>query len=604
MNKLLFTVLFGAVLSVLFVLPVQAVQPEVKVRDEAYSAKFISQSLSDPIMIEAGSTKTVNIKFKNVGTATWDAKSTKYISAYTMEPRDRKSEFVGDGWISAKQTAKIVGTVKPGAIGELKIDLVAPSKIGEYVEKFYLAAENYSWVKGGYFFLKIKVIAPSKPVVVEPKKETAPSVLGKYEANLFGISPQKIDINGGDEFLLVSLWQNTGKNTWPNYSLTDADAVDSAPSIFFDSSWKSHNIILSNNSELAPGSSFRAETRVRAPVKKGKYVLRLKMIVDGEGASSAKAIQTVEINVLNDAPNVGEQADVFVPRLASEPKIRVGVWKPTDSVQMSSADDCNVYDGATLVGTLPKGATAVLSYSDDKYRFWWGSLNFETSNYIRIEPINDWHTVFTLYNYDHKVSWKGAVNFNQYRGALEYRLSEKGTMYIINEVLFEDYIAGISETSSGAPIEFIKANLVAARSYAYYVKEHTDKHDSRYFDVVGTTGDQLYLGYQSEVLMPRVVLAQQETRGMMVTYDDKIVITPYFGNSNGWTRSYVAAWGGSSKPWLMPVKANYDAGRTRLGHGVGMSQRDCALRAEKEGLDYISLLKYYYTGVEVERIYN
>jgi peptidoglycan hydrolase-like amidase len=35
-----------------------------------------------------------------------------------------------------------------------------------------------------------------------------------------------------------------------------------------------------------------------------------------------------------------------------------------------------------------------------------------------------------------------------------------------------------------------------------------------------------------------------------------------------------------------------------------MSQRDCAIRAEKEGLDYILLLKYYYTGVEVERIYN
>ena len=35
-----------------------------------------------------------------------------------------------------------------------------------------------------------------------------------------------------------------------------------------------------------------------------------------------------------------------------------------------------------------------------------------------------------------------------------------------------------------------------------------------------------------------------------------------------------------------------------------MSQRDAALRAEKEGLTWQELLKYYYTGIEIEKIYN
>lgn len=295
----------------------------------------------------------------------------------------------------------------------------------------------------------------------------------------------------------------------------------------------------------------------------------------------------------------------FIPRLSEEPKIRVGVWKPQTQVQfVSFEDDYKIFDGDKEVGVLAKKYIGVLNYADGVYSFSGGGVNFTTNNFIRLEPMTSWHSVFSLYNYEHFVGWKGKDNFNKYRGALEYRLSENGTIYAINDVLFEDYIAGIAETSSGAPLEFIKANLVAARSYAYHTKEDTNKHDSRYFDVVSTTGDQLYFGVVSEELMPRVVEAASSTRGMMITYDGNIVTAPYFGNSNGWTKSYTSVWGGTKRPWLVPVKANYDAGRRRLGHGVGMSQRDCAIRAKKEGLDYIALLKYYYTGVEVERIYN
>ncbi len=575
--------------AIFLVLPVYAAGPEVKIRDaDGFSAKFVSQSAIDPIVMEAGSVKTVVIKFKNTGTATWNGGSAKYISAYTMEPRERASVFRGDDWVSSKQTDKINGVVKPGSTGELIINLQAPAKAGEYTEKFYLAAENYSWVNGGYFFLKIKV-TPAKVVVSEKKPETVEVVGKERGVNLTGLNAKKFTVEGGADISLITIWRNAGKDAWNDVKLVNASSGD---------------IISQNNNKIAVGDGVRFDSVIKAPAKKGQYQMQYRLKVDGEDTGDKQSVLVVDIEVISDALATNNQVATPIPMLAEEPKIRVGIWKPTDSVQLSSADDCNVFDGATLMGVMPKGTTGVLSYADGKYRFWQGSLNFETTNYIRIEPINDWRAVFTLYNYDHKVSWKGPMNFNKYRGAIEYRMSEKGTMYVINEVLFEDYIAGISETSSGAPLEFIKANLVAARSYAYYIKENTDKHDSRYFDVVGTTGDQLYLGYQSEVLMPRVVQAQQETRGMMVIYDGKIVITPYFGNSNGWTRSYVSAWGGSPRSWLVPVLASYDKGRARLGHGVGMSQRDCALRAEKEGLDYISLVKYYYTGVEVEKIYN
>ena len=90
----------------------------------------------------------------------------------------------------------------------------------------------------------------------------------------------------------------------------------------------------------------------------------------------------------------------------------------------------------------------------------------------------------------------------------------------------------------------------------------------------------------------------------MVTYDSEIVSTPYFGNSNGYTRSWSAVWGGSNKPWLVPVRAHYDAGRAQFGHGVGMSQRDASLRAENEGAVWSDLLTYYYTDTVLERAYQ
>ena len=60
------------------------------------------------------------------------------------------------------------------------------------------------------------------------------------------------------------------------------------------------------------------------------------------------------------------------------------------------------------------------------------------------------------------------------------------------------------------------------------------------------------------------------------------------------------------KPWLVAVKTNYDCarGRQKNGHGVGMSQLDASARAKEEGIDHVALVKYYYTGVEVERVYE
>ena len=63
-TTILSRLVIGAFVSTLFCLllaiPANAKQPQVKVRDSAYSARFVSQSEPDPIKIEAGTTKTRN----------------------------------------------------------------------------------------------------------------------------------------------------------------------------------------------------------------------------------------------------------------------------------------------------------------------------------------------------------------------------------------------------------------------------------------------------------------------------------------------------------------------------------------------------------------
>ena len=144
---------------------------------------------------------------------------------------------------------------------------------------------------------------------------------------------------------------------------------------------------------------------------------------------------------------------------------------------------------------------------------------------------------------------------------------------------------------------------MAQRSYAYSTIR-ADKYGV--FDVVATTGDQLYLGQKNEEIMPNYVVGVKDTRGAMATYNGEVVTTPYYAHAVCRTYSWAEKWGGAIKPWLVSVKTNYDCKNysAMLGHGVGMSQMDASVRAKVEGIGWQDLVKYYYTGVEIERIYE
>src|SRR3954452_12089058 len=140
-----------------------------------------------------------------------------------------------------------------------------------------------------------------------------------------------------------------------------------------------------------------------------------------------------------------------------------------------------------------------------------------------------------------------------YRGALELRPAPGG-VNAINAVDLEDYVQGVvpAESPSTWPIEALKAQAVAARTYAATTGKGGDGWD-QYPD----TRSQVYGGVFSET--PATNEATQETSGQLVTYEGTPVVTFFFSTSGGRTENVEnTPLGTEPEPWLRSVDDPYD----------------------------------------------
>ncbi|MDO9509831.1 MAG: SpoIID/LytB domain-containing protein, partial [Candidatus Magasanikbacteria bacterium] len=437
-------------------------------------------------------------------------------------------------------------------------------------------------------------------------QDEAEKISKEYKTNLSAMTAYKITATGGEHVRFLVMYTNIGTLKWDNYLWQEAGSTGvstgSTKISIADSSWLSPVKIFQGATSVTPQKTIRVEFYFRAPKTKGEYVARFQLTANNHTLDGGTL--EIPITVIQDAPYNYQEPTFNNSRvLVNEPNTRIGLYKVTEDVRFKSEFSYEVYAGNVLQGTLLGGEIATIKYSGENYYFNSPSLNFTTTTYLRLVPY-DINNYFTLLDYERFVSWKGNKNFNMYRGIMEYKYSPKSDVpYVINELPLDSYIAGIAETSNGAAMEYIKAILVAARSYAYYHLNNGVPVAERTFDLYATTADQLYLGYNSEVLMPRVVQAARATTGEMVTFNSQPVVTPYFGHSDGKTRTWKEVWGGTNKDWIQPVVCLYDQGQSMFGHGVGMSAWDASQRADKDGWTYEQLLKYYYSGIQVEKVY-
>lgn len=325
-------------------------------------------------------------------------------------------------------------------------------------------------------------------------------------------------------------------------------------------------------------------------------------------AQNDAASSTVELGLVTSTTDVVSTTEEIFYEVKTdrepveEPNIRVGLLKTMDIVNFKSEIDYEVYSGDEIVGLLSANEEAKISYKKGKYFLISESLDLESEVFWKLVPVED-GGVFEFPGCKRNIYGR-KIFYCSYRGSLEYRYSPKSKMpYLINELSLEDYMKGIAETDNNSAEGYIKAILVAARSYAYKNISFNPPTEKRMFDVFATTQDQLYLGYVSEQKMPRVARFAQETAGEMVTYKGNVVTTPYSTHTNGKTKTWKNSAGKNDRPWLTSVICKYDKYKKYYGHGIGMSTHDALMRATKDGWVYVQLLQHYYSGTEIEKIY-
>jgi peptidoglycan hydrolase-like amidase len=107
------------------------------------------------------------------------------------------------------------------------------------------------------------------------------------------------------------------------------------------------------------------------------------------------------------------------------------------------------------------------------------------------------------------------------------------------------------------------------------------------------------LGYGFEIRNQTGVKAVNDTKGKVVTYNGKIIKTPYFTSDDGRTRSAEEIWGWKDTPYLKSVDDPGCRGQTMQGHGVGLS--GCgSLYLANIGKNYEGIIKYFFQGVEIK----
>ena len=178
-----------------------------------------------------------------------------------------------------------------------------------------------------------------------------------------------------------------------------------------------------------------------------------------------------------------------------------------------------------------------------------------------------------------------------YRGMLEFRPDTFGGVNAINAVSLEDYVAGVvsRESPSSWPAEALKAQAVAARTYAITTSKAGDGWD-QYADV----RSQVYGGVAAETASTNAAVAA--TRGQVVTYDGEPVVTFFFSTSGGRTENVENTnVGAGPQPHLKSVADPYD--------DVSPKHRwkPARLTPAAAGAKLAGLVKGRFKGVEVRK---
>jgi stage II sporulation protein D len=226
-----------------------------------------------------------------------------------------------------------------------------------------------------------------------------------------------------------------------------------------------------------------------------------------------------------------------VTRADNDQTVRIALALAQRSPRIGATGAWSIYDGATDKLLARLGADDdVAAESRDGMLVLKGSASQSVRGPLIARPVDP--AAF--------MSFDG----HRYRGEIGLAMTGDGVS-VINRVGVEDYLRGVvpleigtdrTRTESAA----IEAQAIAARSFTY-----SRMDDSRPYDMVATTSDQVYGGVDAE--RPLSDAAVSATRNMVMMYAGKVINAPYHANSGGVTAAASEVWRSGDEPYLVSV---------------------------------------------------
>lgn len=133
----------------------------------------------------------------------------------------------------------------------------------------------------------------------------------------------------------------------------------------------------------------------------------------------------------------------------------------------------------------------------------------------------------------------------RYRGEIDVSVDSSGEMWVINRLDVEEYIKGVlfHEASHRWPMETLKVQAVASRTYAYYQMQ---MNKSKGYDLTNDIYSQVYGGRNSEKF--RTNIAVDKTRGEILFWDGKILPAYFHATCAGMTENVRELWNNDLPP--------------------------------------------------------
>lgn len=230
-----------------------------------------------------------------------------------------------------------------------------------------------------------------------------------------------------------------------------------------------------------------------------------------------------------------------IPRQQISPNlsknIRVALVKHTNQVRLTSSQPIAIYD----LAQGSKIATVQLKKQD------------ELTHHAGLFNIQGRHYVYDALRLVARPGEEIQVNGKNYRGQITLIKSKKKGMHVINILPLDDYLQGVvpNEVQANWPMEALKAQAVAARTFALY--KMSGRRQQAY-DLDASVYSQVYRGLSSEQASTNQ--AVQATKGQVAMYRGKLIAAFYHSNCGGHTANSRHVWG-SAIAYLQGVSCRY-----------------------------------------------